>query len=140
MTNISLYDPFNTRLSRLVNNLFAHPAMFEEKQPLEIKLDVSENDKNYVVRADVPGVNKEDIKVDIDGNRISISAETRKAKEEKKGETVVYSERYQGNVYRSFTLDCDVEQSQAQAKYADGVLELTLPKKTTASTKRVAVM
>jgi HSP20 family protein len=85
-------------------------------------------------------VKKEDIQVSIDGNRVSISAETKTEKEEKKGEKVLRSERYYGNVARSFTLANDVDETKAKAKYTDGVLELTLPKKEGATTvKKLAV-
>lgn len=65
----------------------------------------------------------------IDGNQVSSSAEAKRLKEENKDKNLIYSERYQGKVYRSFTLDHEIE-SRAQAKYADDVLELVLPKKT----------
>ena len=95
----------------------------------QIKVDVSENDKNYVVNAEIPGAKKDDVKVTIDGNRVSIRAETKRDTEEKEGETVVRRERYYGVQSRSFMLDHDIDDSNATAKYQDGVLELTLPKK-----------
>jgi HSP20 family protein len=63
----------------------------------------------------------------------------KRAKEEKKGENVVYSERYEGKVFRSFTLDREVEEGTAQARYSEGVLELTLPKKMSGGSRRLAV-
>ena len=139
MANISIYDPFGTRFNRLMSNFFNQPALFDDKDGIELKLDVSEDEKNYVVRADVPGVKKEDIKVDIDGNHVSITAEMKRTKEEKKGENVVHTERYEGKVFRSFTLDRNVDVAGAQAKYSDGVLELTLPKKGNGNGKRLPV-
>lgn len=134
MANISIYDPFGTRLNRIFNNfLWNNPALLEEPdgmQTLKLKLDVSEDDKNYLVHADMPGVKKEDIRVSVEGNQVSISAEVKSKKEETKDKNVIYSERYEGKVFRSFTLDCNVDESKAVAKYTDGVLELTLPKKT----------
>ena len=100
---------------------------------------MTEDDKAYRVRADIPGVKKEDIKVSVDGNQVSISAEVKKEKEEKKGENLVRSERYHGTQYRSFSLQHEVNQAKAEAKYEDGVLELTLPKKEGASSKRLTV-
>jgi HSP20 family protein len=103
-------------------------------------MDLKEDDKAYTVHAEIPGMKKEDIQVSIDGNRVSISAETKTEKEEKKGEKVLRSERYYGKVARSFTLANDVDEAKAKAKYADGVLELTLPKKEGATTaKKLAV-
>ena len=92
-----------------------------------------------MIRADIPGVKKDDIKVSVDGNVVSISAEVKQEKEEKQGERVIRSERYRGAVSRSFSLGQDVDESAAQAKYADGVLELTLPKKTAARQSMIVV-
>jgi len=105
----------------------------------EIKVDVTEDDKTYRVKADIPGVKKEDIHVSIDGSQVSLSAEVKSEKEEKKGETVVRSERYYGKQYRSFSLAHEVDQGKAEAKYQDGVLELTLPKKEPSQAKQVTV-
>jgi HSP20 family protein len=105
----------------------------------EIKVDVSEDDTTYRIKADVPGVRKEDIKVSIDGNQVSISAEAKSEKEEKRGETTIRSERYYGKQYRSFTLAQDVDDAKAQAKCQDGVLELMLPKKAAGGSKQLTV-
>jgi HSP20 family protein len=146
MANLSLYDPIGTRFNRMMASFpgfFAPSMMFEDAGLMELKLDITEDDKNYVVRADIPGVKKEDIKIDIDGNCVTISAETKRriedTREEKKGETIVRSERYEGKVYRTFTLERNVDEAKAQAKYRDGVLELTLPKTSNGTAKRVIV-
>jgi HSP20 family protein len=102
-------------------------------------LDVKENDNAYTVHADIPGVKKEDIHVTIEGNMVSISAEKKTEKEEKEGEKVLRSERFIGKVSRSFSLGSDVDESNAQARYNDGVLELTLPKKAASASKKVAI-
>jgi HSP20 family protein len=91
------------------------------------------------VKAEIPGVRKEDIDVSIDGNRVSITAEVKREKEERKGETVVCSERYYGTQFRGFTLQHAVDQSKTDAKYENGVLELTLPKRQPMSAKQVSV-
>ncbi|NRR31655.1 Hsp20/alpha crystallin family protein [Oxalobacteraceae bacterium] len=109
-----------------------------DAKPL-IRLDVSETEQAYSVRAELPGMKKEDIKVDIDGKRVSIAAETKRESERKEGETVVRSERYVGQQYRSFTLEQDVDDVKAVAKYQDGVLELTLPKKTNSGARKLVV-
>jgi HSP20 family protein len=95
----------------------------------QIKMDIAENDKSFVVKAEVPGVNKDDIKVSIRGNAIFISAETKKEKETKEGESVIRSERFFGKQTRSFELSSDIDESEASAKYNNGILELNLPKK-----------
>jgi len=94
-----------------------------------INLDVTESEKSYLVKAEVPGVKKEDIKVTIDGNTVSIRVETKRDSEQKQGETVVRSERYYGVQSRSFSLAHDIDDTSAVARYEDGVLELTLPKR-----------
>jgi HSP20 family protein len=115
------------------------PVLFEGQPQMQIKMDVKEDDNAYTVHADIPGVKKEDIHVSIEGNQVSISAETKMEKEEKKGEKVLRSERYVGKVARSFTLAHDVDEAKSQAKYSDGVLELTLPKKAATATKKLAI-
>jgi HSP20 family protein len=108
-------------------------------QAPRIKIDVNEADANYIVKADVPGVRKEDIDVRIEGNQVTISAEVKKETEEKKEGRVLRSERQYGYASRSFTLASAVDESKAVAKYTNGVLELTLPKKTTTSSKRLPI-
>ncbi len=98
-----------------------------ESEP-RIRMDVSETDQAYMVKAEIPGVKKDDIKVAIDGNQVSISTEVRKKEEQKSG-TMMRSERYHGQQYRSFTRPQKVNDTKAEAKYQDGMLELTLPKK-----------
>jgi len=146
MPNITRYDPFNlTRidpfgdLDDIFKGFFVRPVGFEGQPRLQIKMDLKENDGAYTVHADIPGVKKEDIHVSIEGNQVSISAETRTEKEEKKGEKVLRSERYCGKVERSFTLAHEVDESKSQAKYADGVLELTLPKKAASTARKLAI-
>lgn len=106
-----------------------------------IKIDLSEQDGSYLVKAEIPGVRKEDIDVRVDGNLVTISAETKTEKEEKdkdKGR-VLCRERQEGYTSRSFTLACPVDEAQADASYKDGVLSLKLPKKAATSTKRLAI-
>lgn len=109
-----------------------------EAEP-RIKMDVTESDKAYTVKADIPGVSKEDIKVTVEGNQVAISVEVKKEKEEKKEGSVIRSERYFGRQYRSFTLGQEVDDAKAEAKYTDGVLELTLPKKPGKSTRQLNI-
>jgi HSP20 family protein len=118
------------RLRRFFNEFTAEPT---------IKVDVSEDDKAYIVKAEIPGVKKEDIDVSVEGNQVSISAQVKREKEEKKGETVVHSERYYGRQSRVFTLGREVDRKAVQAKYEDGVLELTLPKNGAAKGERIAI-
>jgi len=142
MANITRYDPFDVTLEPFDDLFrgFFRPVRFEgQLQQMQIKMDVKENDKAYTVHAEIPGVRKEDIHVTIEGNQVSISAEVKKEKEEKEGDKVLRSERYYGKVYRSFSLGQDVDEATAVAKYNDGVLDLTLPKKATSSAKKLAI-
>ena len=146
MANITRFDPFLTRFDPFgepfedIFRRMLRPVRWEaEGTPLQIKIDVEENDKDYTVNAEIPGVKREDINVHIDGNVVSISAESKREKEVKEKGKLIRSERYYGSLSRSFSLGHDIDESQASAKYADGVLELKLPKKTSAAAKKVAV-
>jgi HSP20 family protein len=139
MANIARFDPFVDSFDDVVRRLFK-PARWEtDAQPLQIKVDVEENDKAYTVKAEIPGVKKEDINVQIEGNQVSISAESKQEKDVKENGKVIRSERYYGSLYRSFSLGQDVDQAAANAKYADGILQLTLPKKPSAATRKLTV-
>lgn len=107
--------------------------------PSQIKVDVKETDGGYTVQAEVPGVPKEDIHVSIEGNVVSLRAEVRQHDQKTEGEKVLRSERYFGSVARSFQLPVDVDAAQAKAKYDNGVLTLTLPKKLGGSAQRLNI-
>jgi HSP20 family protein len=130
MANLKRYDPFSD-LDDLFRGFMLRPVRLsaEGETAPQIKIEVKEDDKNYSVHAEIPGVKKEDIKVTIDGNEIAISAEVKRESEKKEGERVVHSERYYGKAYRAFTLDSAIDDRASKAQYKDGVLELTLPKK-----------
>jgi len=141
MRNLRLLEPtFNDNFDTALRRFFS-PAAFEgETEALKMRVDVSEKDNAYVVKADIPGVKKEDINVRIDGNVIQIDAEVKRETETKgDGGKVLRSERYYGNISRTFSLAADVDDSKAEARYADGVLTLQLPKKASPSTRKVTV-
>jgi len=139
MANLTRYDPFGD-LDDMFKGFMLRPVRLDQQAPqMQIKMDVKENDTAYVVRADIPGVKKEDIKVDVEGNMVSISAEVKQEKEQKEGGRVIRSERYYGSMSRSFSLGQDVDEKTANAKYTDGVLELTLPKKAAAARKAITI-
>jgi len=138
MSNMTRYDPFETdSLDNLFRGFF-RPVKLDRDMP-QIRMDVKEDETGYAVHADIPGVNKDDIHITIDGNTVSISAETKKLTEQKDGEKVLRRERYVGRVGRSFALEHEVDEASASARYQDGVLELVLPKKAAAAAKRLAV-
>ena len=139
MANIARFNTLDTALDDLMRGFFVRPIDYKPAAPAQLRVDVTENDSGYVVRAEIPGVKKEDINVAIDGNQVEISAEVKNEKDLKDGEKVLHSERYYGKVYRAFALGQDIDESATQAKYADGVLELTLPKKASAAAKRITI-
>jgi HSP20 family protein len=141
MSNLRVLDPaFSDPFESALRRFFA-PVAFEADTPaLKMRVDVTEKDNAYLVKADIPGVKKEDINVRIDGNIVQIDAEVKREKETKgNGDKILRSERYWGNISRTFSLAQDVDDSKVVAKYADGVLTLELPKKATSETKKITV-
>jgi HSP20 family protein len=133
MSNLARLNPFSELRDPFSDDFFKGFALrpvyrLMEGEP-QMRLDLSEDDKNFFVKAEIPGVNKEDIKVSVDGNQVSVSAEVRKEKDQKEGAKLIRCERYFGSVSRTFTLDESVDQDASKAKYENGVLQLTLPKK-----------
>jgi HSP20 family protein len=148
MNTLTRYDTFNDLarwdplwdVNDVLNRFMLRPFFRGgvETEP-QIKMDVKETDGMYLLNAEIPGVKKDDIHVTIDGSRVSITAEIKHEKESKEGERWIRSERAYGMASRSFTLGDDIDQSKVQAKYNNGVLELTLPKKTGSVHKEVAI-
>ncbi|MGW8183769.1 MAG: Hsp20/alpha crystallin family protein [Burkholderiales bacterium] len=140
MANITRFDPFN-EMDDLFKGLFVRPMRFDLEMPgeMKVKMDVTKADDSYTIKAEMPGIKKEDIQVSIDGNQVTISGEVKRESEEKKGEEVIRSERYYGKVSRSFSLPHEVDEARAVAKYSDGVLNLKLPMKVKATSKKLVV-
>lgn len=130
---------FDTSVPGVFKGVFPPMWMDAETAPPMLRIDVEEGDDRYTVKADMPGVAKEDIRVDVDGNMVSIAAEVRREKKDEKEGKVLRSERYFGTMTRAFTLPMDVDVGKAEAKYAEGVLVLTLPKNKATPTHRLPV-
>lgn len=143
MSKLSRYEPFSREpVSDLFEGFFRpmRALTVGGEQPLpDIKLDISEGDTAYTVKAELPGVDKKDIDVKIDGNVVSISARAERNKEVKEGERVIRSERYSGTVSRSFSLATDIDEAASSGQYQDGVLSLTLQKKKDSKQKRLQI-
>ena len=140
MTQLRVSHPFDVDLFDAPFRGLLRPWRFEAASAApSIKIDVTEHDDNYAVKAEIPGVRKEDIDVRVEGNLVTIGAEVRRDKEEKKGGRVLRAEREYGYASRSFTLASAVDDSKADARYTNGVLELTLPKKATAASKKLSI-
>lgn len=136
MANITRRDP----LEDFFRGFFVRPVEFSEGvEAPQMRVEVKEDNEGYQVHAELPGIKKEDIHVHIDGPVVSISAERKQAQEVKEGERVLRSERYYGKVSRSFQLGEDIDEGRATARFNDGVLQLTLPRKPTAQAKRLAI-
>lgn len=143
MSNLTRYDPFSLEPVADMFQGFFRPMRsmaFSGEVPLsDIKIDVSESDTSYTVKAELPGLEKKDIDVKIDGNVVSITAQAHRSKETKEGERVIRRERYSGVISRSFSLETDIDEGASTAQYQDGVLSLTLQKKKDAPQKRLQV-
>jgi HSP20 family protein len=130
MTNLVTYDPFvDTGFDELFRGFFKPVRMEGARAPITIKMDVTETGDGYMIHAEIPGVKKEDISVEIEGNEVTVMAEVKREWEKKEGDKMLRSERYYGNVYRSFTLPHELDEAKSEAKYNDGVLELKLVRK-----------
>ena len=140
MSNITRFDPFNDLVDGLFNGYFLRPIPYEGREAaLRAKVDVAEKNGAYLVSAELPGVKKEDIQVSIDGAQVTLSAEVKREREVSEDERVLHVERTYGKVTRSFTLPQELDESKVEAKFRDGVLELTLPKKAAAARKQVTI-
>lgn len=140
MAGITRYDPFGDLVDDFFKGFLVRPVGVDADAPARrLKIEVTEANGEYKVLAELPGVKKEDIRVNIDGDQVSISAETRAERDVKEGERVLHSERHFGKVSRAFRLAQEVDESKASARYSDGVLELTLPKKAAAAAKQLTI-
>jgi len=148
MNNITRFDPFSelTRFDPLLDiddvfNRFAMRPLWRTGMELEpqIKMDVKEMDGEYRIDVEIPGAKKDDIHVTVDGNRVSITCEVKQEKDVKEGEKLIRCERSYGMASRSFNLADEVDQNKVQAKYNNGLLELTLPKKAGATRKEISI-
>lgn len=127
-------------LDDFFRGFFVRPVDFgTQSDAPALKIDVKEQEAAYLVHAEIPGVKREDINVAVDGPVVSISAERHEEKDVKEGERVLRTERYFGKVSRSFQLAQEIDESKVVAKYADGVLELSLPKKAATQARRIAI-
>ena len=142
MANITRFDPFHDIVDDLFKGFFVRPVSYDTRGALEtsrLKVDVTEKNGAYQVTADLPGVKKEDIQVAIDGAQVTLSAEVKREKDVAEGDRVLHTERAFGKLTRSFSLPQELDEEKAQAKFRDGVLELTLPKKAAAARKALTI-
>ena len=131
------FDPFRN-MDDFFREFSLLPSLRSMKAEPRMRTDVSETDQAYTVKAEIPGVKKEDIKISVEGNRIAINAEVKEETDDKTT-GMVRSERYYGKQFRSLTLPQDVDETKAEARYENGLLLLTLPKKAGGSVKHLTV-
>jgi HSP20 family protein len=145
MAQVNRFDPRTDAFGELVDDLFkgflVRPVAYNGGQGTlpRVKVDVAEKNGAYVVTAEVPGVRKEDIHVTVDGAQVTLEAEVKREKEASQDERVLHTERVFGKTTRSFALPQEIDEAKVEAKYRDGILELTLPKKAAAQRKQIAI-
>ena len=136
MTNVSIYRPLSRILSAFDEDA-GFPAAFAAG-PAGFRVDIEEADKEYRIRADLPGVRKDDIAVSVEDNVLSIGAKFQGEKEQADGKRV-HTERVSGDFSRSFRLSRDIEADKIGAEIKDGVLILRLPKSGAAARRSVEI-
>lgn len=154
MSTLTRWEPMMTRwnpfkeledMEKRLSSYFGRPGISTEsgKEAMTVaewspRVDITEDDKEYVIKADLPEVKKEDIKLTVQDNVMSISGE-RKYEKEEKGKKYHRVERAYGSFMRSFTLPEDADGSKVNAEYKDGVLNVRLPKSEKAKPKSIEV-
>lgn len=146
MPAVSIYDPFADVFPTLFKGVFDDSAPVNARRRVSgFAVDIHEDEKSYSLVANLPGLSKEQINVEIDGNQVIISAQThfendtKPAEGSAPGRRLLRSERYTGSFARAFTLPGEIDEGQSNAKYDNGVLTLNLPKKTQVSAKRLTI-
>ena len=140
MANIARFDPFNELVDDLFKGFFVRPLVAASTESLpRMRVEVAEKNGAYAVTAELAGVKKEDIHVDIDGAQVTLSAEVKREQEISEKDRLLHSERSYGRVSRSFTLPQEPDEAKVEARFRDGVLELTLPKKAAPARKAITI-
>jgi HSP20 family protein len=138
MNPLTRYEPLVGRLDGLFDEFLRPALVWENNAAPQIRVDVKETAEAYTVAAEIPGVSKDKIAVEIEGNEVTISAETARAPA-KEGEKFLRVERFYGKTARRFALPQDLDEGRAEARFADGVLELTLPKKAAVTGRKLDI-
>ena len=149
MTRVSLYDPLSEVFPTLFRSFLTDAALSRENaatvpatapaRAVAPRIDVIEQESGYLLRADMPGVTKDAINIDIEAKRVTIRADIKRDEAAGGSERVLRSERYVGALARSVVLADEVDEAAATATFENGVLELTLPRKAGVGPKRVTV-
>lgn len=127
----SIHQELNNFLrDTFMESVFAHPLNLRKPSTWRPAIEVKQNEKNYSVKVQLPGVNKEDIHVDLNNDYLTISAEVKEEKEEKKeGEKIHTSEFRYGKYVRTISFDNPIKTEDCSAEFKNGVLMINLPKR-----------
>ena len=140
MYPLTRQDPLASRLEGLFGELLDPAAWTQTRsQALPLRVDVRETADSYIVLAELPGVKKDAIQIEIEGDEVSIAADIGRVPEAKEGEKWVRLERFHGRTERRFALPQEIDAERADAKFTDGLLELALPKRAPAGGRRISV-
>jgi HSP20 family protein len=134
-------DRFNWPAPTLFSRFFEEtdlPGFSREEREWVPNMDVSETDKGFVVRAEVPGIDKKDISITLTEGLLTIKGERKHEKEEKE-ECYHRRESYYGSFSRTFRFPSELERDKVDAKYDNGVLKVTIPKAEKAETKKIEI-
>jgi HSP20 family protein len=138
-------EPFGSLFDEFFSDFLTRPGWFVPARTAELpasvraRMDVIDKGDKYTVAVELPGVRKEDIQVSVDGARVAITAENKSEREVKNGAKVLHTERFATSYGRSFELPVEVTEEGADATFENGVLHLTLPKRTQVAAKRLTV-
>jgi len=139
MNSLKHYDPFAVEpISDMMQGML-RAFRGTADAGMVFKVDVTESEGSYTLTAELPGVKKDDIEISVDRGTVIIGAKAERTSEQREGDRVIRHERYCGTLRRAFTLDADIDESQVDASYADGVLHLVLPKKEAMPQKRIVI-
>ena len=127
--------PVRSLIDDFLKNTFFEPDYTETKM---MAMDVTERDNEFVLSANLPGIRKQDIKVFIEGDNLVIEAKREEEKEEK-NETMYRCERYRGDYRRVFSVPESWDYENIKAKYEDGVLHLSVPKRPQQPDKEITI-
>jgi HSP20 family protein len=121
-------DRFRREFDDLVDRFFGkEPFLTGALGTFSPAIDISETDENYLVKGEIPGIDPEDLEINLTGDVLTIKGE-KKEETEEKDESMYRKERRFGTFKRVFTIPCEIQEDKIEAKFENGLLSLTLPK------------
>jgi HSP20 family protein len=129
---------FRKEMDRLFDSFFGKGLMKYDEEGFTPKIELSEDEKSYTVKAELPGMDKEDISVNLEDNVLTLRGEKKEEKEEKKKNSF-YSETRYGSFHRQIPFRHDVDDGKVDAHFKKGILTMTLPKKKVTESKSIKI-